>query len=239
MTPSIAPVPPAEARRLREARKARRRFYPSTVFYLAYALGVLALAVRRGPRPLAAAFFAAGLVAWTLLEYVAHRWVLHGRFADGPGPVQHFLHTRLDHLHWDHHARPWDGEHISGRIQDTLPFALVFVLPSFLAPLPTLPTLVAGLLAGYVAEEWVHHSVHYCRFRNPYFRYIRAHHLYHHSPRGEEMAYGLTSGLWDVAFQTRIPGKTRRALYRRRLTAARPVMAPPEADITSAAAGHA
>jgi len=68
-----------------------------------------------------------------------------------------------------------------------------------------------------VVEEWTHHSVHFYHFDNPYFRYIRAHHLYHHSRRGEAIAFGLTSGAWDVACGTRIPGDVRRVLYRRPL----------------------
>ena len=42
---------------------------------------------------------------------------------------------------------------------------------------------VAGILQAYVVEEWVHHSVHFYQFENLYFRYIKRHHLYHHSPR--------------------------------------------------------
>lgn len=46
-----------------------------------------------------------------------------------------------------------------------------------------------------------------------YFRYIRRHHLYHHSPKGMEIAYGLTNGFWDIVYETRIPPDIRRALY--------------------------
>jgi sterol desaturase/sphingolipid hydroxylase (fatty acid hydroxylase superfamily) len=73
-----------------------------------------------------------------------------------------------------------------------------------------------------VVEEWVHHSVHFYQFRNPYFRYIKRHHLYHHSPIGMHVGYGLTSGLWDVVGGTRIPPDMRRALYRSGLRAVRP-----------------
>ena len=87
---------------------------------------------------------------------------------------------------------------------------------SFLAPLDTAPVFMAGLLQSYILEEWVHHSVHFCRFRNPYFRYIKRHHLYHHSPKGSDAGFGLTNGFWDVVLQTRFPVEARRALYARR-----------------------
>jgi sterol desaturase/sphingolipid hydroxylase (fatty acid hydroxylase superfamily) len=66
-----------------------------------------------------------------------------------------------------------------------------------------------------VVEEWVHHSVHFYHFDNPYFRYIKRHHLYHHSPKGEDVGYGLTNGFWDIIFSTRISAEQRRLLYGR------------------------
>jgi sterol desaturase/sphingolipid hydroxylase (fatty acid hydroxylase superfamily) len=129
--------------------------------------------------------------------------------------VQHFLHKRFDPLHWEHHARPWDGEHINGRIMDTLPFSIALVALAALFPLWSMPVLIAGLLQSYVVEEWVHHSVHFYHFDNPYFRYIKRHHLYHHSPKGGDVGYGLTNGFWDIVFGTRISAEQRRLLYRR------------------------
>jgi sterol desaturase/sphingolipid hydroxylase (fatty acid hydroxylase superfamily) len=206
---------PFGIKRRLQAQIARRRLYPVSVLYTVYACAVLAAALRRGRPATALAFFAAGAVAWTLMEYLVHRHILHGRFPDGPGLLQHFLHKSFDHLHWEHHARPWDGRHVNGTIKDTGPFALVLAGLSFLAPLDTAPVFMAGLLQSYILEEWVHHSVHFCRFRNPYFRYIKRHHLYHHSPKGSEAGYGLTNGFWDIVLRTRFPAQVRRTLYAR------------------------
>jgi sterol desaturase/sphingolipid hydroxylase (fatty acid hydroxylase superfamily) len=54
-----------------------------------------------------------------------------------------------------------------------------------------------------VVEEWIHHSVHFYNFRSPYWRYMKKHHFYHHTSQGMERGFGLTSGMWDVAFKTR------------------------------------
>ena len=54
-------LPAAELRRRQEARKARRRFYPSTVFYTAYTLTVTFLALRSGRPMTAIAYFAGGI----------------------------------------------------------------------------------------------------------------------------------------------------------------------------------
>jgi sterol desaturase/sphingolipid hydroxylase (fatty acid hydroxylase superfamily) len=103
---------------------------------------------------------------------------------------------------------------------DSLPFAAVFILLSFPGPLHTTPVMVAGLLQCYVIEEWVHYSVHFHTFRSRYFVYIRRHHLYHHSPGGLEVAFGLTNGIWDVIQGTRISEEDRNLLYGRGRAAA-------------------
>ena len=198
-----------------EARKARRRLYPVTVLYTLFATVVLVAALRNRPR-LALLSFGLGIALWTALEYYAHRFVLHGRFPDGPGLFQHFLHKYFDHLHWEHHKRPWDGNHINGTIADTLPLSAPLALLGLLLPSWSLSALLAGLLQAYIVEEWVHHSVHFYEFRGRYFRYIKRHHLYHHSPKGMNVAYGLTNGLWDIVFDTRIPADVRLSLYRGR-----------------------
>ena len=198
-----------------EAEKARRRLYPVSILYSSYALTLLAVALTRETRWVSLAFFAAGVGAWTALEYWAHRYVLHGRFPDGPGFLTHQLHRYFDHLHLEHHKRPWDGNHVNGTTKDTLPFVLAFILLGALTPFHTMPIFVAGIMQAYIVEEWVHHSVHYCSFDSLYFRYIKRHHLYHHSPKGTHVGYGLTSGAWDVVCGTRIPEADRRALYKR------------------------
>ncbi len=197
-----------------EARKARHRLYPVSAVYTLGSLAVVGLALAAGRNPLAiVAFYATGVAAWTYVEYLAHRYVLHGCFPDGPGPVRRVLHKAFDHLHYEHHARPWDGNHINGTIGDTLPFVASFFALGFLAPIHTVPVFLAGMIQAYIVEEWVHHSVHFYNFKNRYFIYIRKHHLYHHSPRGSEVGFGLTNGFWDVVRHTRIPDSERRLLY--------------------------
>ncbi len=166
----IAPPPGVDMRE--EARTAWSRFYPVTVAYTAYALAVAIVAVREDGRA-AGLSVAAGVVAWTLFEYLVHRHVLHGRFA------------------------------------------VVLALPSYLAPVPTVPMFVATILQCYVIEEAIHYSVHFHRFRWRYFRYLRRQHLYHHSARGGDVAFGLTSGVWDVPFRTRVSAEDRGRLHQR------------------------
>lgn len=199
-----------------QARISRHRLYPMTLFYTLYSMVVLFFALRSGHPLVALFFYAAGLPIWTLVEYFFHRYVLHGHFPPGTGFIRTFMHRRLDPLHWEHHAHPFDGHHINGELRDLLPLFFVAAPISFLGPIYTLPVLLAGVVQCYVLEEWIHHSVHFYNFRSPYFRYIKRHHFYHHSPKGIEEGYGLTNGFWDIIFKTRYPESVRDALYHRK-----------------------
>lgn len=201
------PEPPLGIDLAAEARQARHRLYPVTILYSTYAVGLLTAALAAGSWT-AALWFAAGVATWTLVEYLVHRYVLHGVFPSGPGRLRRFLHHRFDDLHWRHHLQPWNGAHINGTIRDTGPFAAALVAVSFLAPWGTLPVFLAAVLQSYVVEEWVHQSVHFYGFHGRYFRYIKRHHFFHHhGPRGAQVAFGLSSGIWDSAFGTAGPGR--------------------------------
>lgn len=204
---SVSGIPlPRPARRpidlAAQARIARGRLWPPTLVYGIASALVIALAVSRQGWLDCLPWVAAGALAWTWVEYVAHRFVLHGIFPDGPGWRRQLLHRRFDHLHWHHHQEPWNGSHISGALRDTGPFVALLAALAALAPLPTAPVLVAGFLLGYVMEEWVHLSVHFAAWRGPYFRYIRRHHMYHHGAHGRDLAFGLTSDAWDHVYGT-------------------------------------
>jgi sterol desaturase/sphingolipid hydroxylase (fatty acid hydroxylase superfamily) len=209
-----APVYPPGVDLPKEARTARTRFYPVTLLYSSYSLVIARLALR-SHRTAALFYVALGVALWSWLEYTVHRHVLHGAFPDGEGWLRHALHRFFDTMHGDHHMRPWDGMYINGFL-DSVPFAALMAALSFKFPVHTAPVLVATLLQCYVIEEWVHYSVHFHQFRWRYFEYIRRHHLYHHSPVGRTLAFGLTNGVWDVLEGTRIPPADRRRLYARR-----------------------
>lgn len=216
LSPGIRPDVSFGVYKRQQAAISRGRLYPMTLFYSVYVTVALFFALR-SPHPwVAAAFFAAGIPVWTLVEYLFHRYVLHGHFAPGEGFLRRFLHERLDPLHWEHHKHPFDGHHINGEIKDLLPLFFVAAPVSFIAPVYTLPMLLAGVVESYVLEEWIHHSVHFYNFQNPYFRYIKRFHYYHHSPKRVEQGYGLTNGFWDIIFKTRYPAPVRQALYRRK-----------------------
>jgi len=210
------PFLPTNPYRREQAAISRRRLYPVTAFYTTYSVILLTLAWWRGHFWLGLAFYIAGIPVWTFVEYLTHRYILHGRFK----PSEHrwklhkwFAHKVLDPLHWEHHERPFDGLHINGTIKDLLPLFAVTAPLSFIFPVYTTPLMLAAVCQSYVAEEWVHHSVHYYNLRSSYWRYIKKHHFYHHTSQGMTRGFGTTSGMWDTVFGTRFPEPVRQRLY--------------------------
>ena len=187
-----------------EARRSRHRLYPVTVVYTTGAVVTLLLALRSSA-PVALLAASMGLAFWTLVEYLVHRYVLHGVFPARGSAWSRFLNKAFDHLHWQHHLRPWDGNHINGTIFDTLwVVGPVFAL-TLIAPLPTAPAFFAGFILGYVIEEWCHHSVHFYVLDWPWFRALKARHFYHHSRLGSQILFGLSNGFWDEVVGTGMP----------------------------------
>ena len=191
--------------------KARVRLYPVTVLYTVYFAILLTWAFRSGHAGLGLGFALLAVLAWPPLEYLVHRYILHGVFPRGGTLVARCLHHLFDASHADHHARPWDGMYINGHL-DTLFVAAVLCPLSFLAPHYTVPLFVAALFECFVVEEWTHHAIHFWNFKSPYFQYVRRRHLYHHSRQGVGLGYGITSGIWDVVSGTRIGPAERRML---------------------------
>jgi sterol desaturase/sphingolipid hydroxylase (fatty acid hydroxylase superfamily) len=197
-----------------QARKSLKNLYGTTIFYGTYGSIILYLALR-SPHPIIAVpFYVVGLWSYTLIEYLAHRWMFHYQFKNVPG-VEGYLYRIFESVHNGHHANPLDGDHISGRLRDLMPLFIVAAPLSFIAPVYTLPVLLGGNVQGYVITEWIHHCMHFYRFRDPYFRYARRHHFYHHSPKGVSLGYGVTNGFWDIIFRTRYPKEVRWALHYR------------------------
>ena len=129
-----------------------------------------------------------GLLVFTLVEYVFHRWLFHGHSSsvrDG---------------HEKHHADPLG--------YDALPFFLpplgmlmISALLAFFAPWSIAFLLSGALAAGYAAYGVSHTIIHATRFRaRAAVRWAANHHIHHHHP---ECNFGVTSPLWDILLGTR------------------------------------
>ncbi len=129
-----------------------------------------------------------GLAAWTLLEYLVHRFVFHHY---SPG-------SRLHQLHHDHPSDP-DSERSSlSTPLLALPFGLLLIGS---AGVKDGSAIFAGLLLGYLLFIAVHYAVHRWRIEpNSWLYQAKMRHLAHH--RLENCNFGVTTIFWDIIFRT-------------------------------------
>ncbi len=134
---------------------------------------------------------AVGLVVWTFAEYLLHRFVLHHwpYFVD---------------MHQAHHDET--QEMIGAPTIFTLLFFYVVVYVPLWLGLGTgfaLP-LFAGFIAGYLAFDAVHYSVHHIQGQNSLLRsWKKIHAIHHHGDA--DTNYGVLTDFWDRVFGTYSP----------------------------------
>lgn len=132
----------------------------------------------------------AGLIAWSLLEYLLHRYLLHG-----PPPF-------LD-WHQAHHRRPRALLGTPTAISLSL-ILLLFFLPAWLL-LGRWPAsgLLFGIVLGYLNYSWLHQRLHQPGRPPAWLRRNYQNHGRHHQGR-EAGFYGVSSVFWDWVFGTRL-----------------------------------
>lgn len=124
----------------------------------------------------------AGLLAWTLVEYSAHRFLFHS------------LYRRE---HWTHHVDVLAYIGVSSW-KTSSTFALLLLCAGYVG----LTSVFAGAVAGY----FFYISVHYVMHRPEHWAYpliprLVANHDLHHR-KGVEKNFGVSSPLWDHVFRT-------------------------------------
>ena len=162
--------------------------------------------------------FAAGLVIWSITEYVVHRFGFHvSRDAevklqdtiDNLDPDQsalraigNFEQLRYFLAHGVHHTHPNDSKRLVMPPAVSIPLAILFYWLFKLAfgAVDMLPAF-AGMVPGYLAYDMTHYAVHHVRPRTKVGRYLKKYHFRHHymDPRKN---YGVSSPLWDVVWGT-------------------------------------
>lgn len=157
--------------------------------FVAYPLLIAALMARSlrpaTPRDQACGLFAAlaGLLAWTAVEYVLHRWVLHRM----PG---------LRVLHAMHHRHP--GALIGTPTWVSAPlFMALWAVLGWIMPASVAAGAAAGLMAGYLVYVTVHDAVHHRAARvGSWLHRSKVRHALHHQP-GAQRNFGVSTGFWD------------------------------------------
>ncbi len=147
----------------------------------------LVLAAPSGQRLESAVVVVLGLVSWTVVEYLLHRFVLHGL-----APFKHW--------HEEHHQRPTALICAPTILSASLIFVLVFLPVLALGGLWRACALTLGLLTGYLLYAITHHATHHWQAENVWLKRRKRWHALHHHGAGRRASYGVTSGFWDHVF---------------------------------------
>lgn len=138
-----------------------------------------------------------GVLSWTLIEYVLHRFIFHY------SPRSAFGKKLVYAAHLSHHENPRATNRLFSSLLVSVPIATPYVLLSWIVTgsMQAASYLFAGLTAGYFCYEWLHFQAHHRRPRLRIFRYLRKYHLLHHY-QTPELRFGVTSPLFDVLLRT-------------------------------------
>lgn len=142
-----------------------------------------------------AGFFMAGLLFWSLAEYLLHRYLFHLEEGVFPGS------GRLAYiLHGIHHEYPNDAQRTLMPLAPKVIFTAVF-LGLYMMILGAEGTFFAsGFTFGYYVYSIMHYSIH--RFKAPKFLKPLWEHHHRHHHLDEEKAFGVSSTFWDHIFGT-------------------------------------
>lgn len=141
---------------------------------------------------------AAGLLAWTLTEYVLHRWVFHWQ------PKNEKLREFLYPMHELHHdVQEWDR--LLAPPMMAIPLFSAIVAGFFwLLGTPTVFPFTGGFTIGYLCYDYIHFYTHFVTPKSAIGKGLRRRHLQHHFAC-EDRWYGVSSPLWDYVFRTHVP----------------------------------
>lgn len=170
-------------------------YFADFVFYPLAGVALIAVALLKN-EPLrweqAVAGFAGGLALWSLVEYLIHRFALHG--------VRYFA-----AMHDMHHADP------RALVGSPLWLSLGAMCAGSLLPLwlliglGTACTVTAGVMLGYIYFSLLHHVVHHrSARRGTYLWRLKRRHARHHYGK-TPCNFGVITSVWDRIFGTFCP----------------------------------
>jgi sterol desaturase/sphingolipid hydroxylase (fatty acid hydroxylase superfamily) len=174
-------------------------FLPVITFMLVRAVGHEGLAIGS-----VALVFVLGILAWSLAEYLLHRFVFHFEPDTRWGRRLHFI------IHGVHHDFPHDPMRLVMPPSVSVPLSILLFLlfRMFLGPAWVLP-FFAGFLIGYLVYDMTHYHIHHHRSTNRLSLAVRRYHYRHHFQQSDR-GYGVTTPFWGRVFRT-VPVLRRRA----------------------------
>ncbi|MEO5774765.1 MAG: sterol desaturase family protein [Sphingomicrobium sp.] len=175
--------------------------YPAIIAYIALAAVAVAVWFARPATPVQTVAAAGVIVlAYPLVWYSLHRWVLHSRWMFKVP----FLASTWKRIHYDHHQDPNHLEVLFGALHTTLPTIAGISVPVGYA-IGGVGGAAAALAAGLITTcvyEFVHCIQHLAyKPRLKIIAEMKKRHMAHHF-HDENGNYGITNYFWDRALGT-------------------------------------
>ena len=161
---------------------------------------------------------AVGVLVWSLVEYVGHRFAFHA-----PPDVEDDVREALAQLepgeaalpaltgwrhklyfiaHGVHHDFPNDSRRLVMPPGVSVPVAVVlFFSFRLLFGAANGPAAFAGVVLGYLVYDTVHYAVHHFRLHGRVTLFLKKRHFRHHY-QNSTRDFGVSSPLWDLVFRS-------------------------------------
>lgn len=175
------------------------------LFWVPLSAALIAAGLRLGDFSAAAALAlaVAAVAAWTLFEYLFHRFLFHLDPRIPGGERMSFL------MHGVHHADPADASRDVMPIVASVPIlAALFLAAAAIFPLAGCLVFFGVFGYAYLAYDVTHYACHQFRLRGRIGGALKRHHLAHHYV-DDTRNFGVSSPLWDRLFGTVATGRRR------------------------------
>ncbi len=140
-------------------------------------------------------FFLGGMVLFTLVEYLMHRFLYHI-------PAESAGRRRFQYvIHGIHHEHPRDKERLAMPPVVSIILATLFIALFRFTIGPNGYAFGGGFLFGYSTYLLAHYAVHIFKQPKNFLGIIWKHHNLHHYV-GDDGAFGVSSPFWDYIFGT-------------------------------------
>jgi len=169
---------------------------PIAIFFL-YAGGLLYWSIENVllSAGITAGMFFIGWLSFTLVEYLAHRYVFHMS-------VHNKLRKKLQYaFHGVHHEYPKDKDRLAMPPVMSITFATILLFVFKLVMGDFVFSFLPGFLVGYAMYLLVHYIVHAFPPPKNFLRKLWVNHSIHHH-KDDSIIFGVSSPLWDYVFRT-------------------------------------
>lgn len=139
--------------------------------------------------------FLSGLLFFSLIEYLAHRFLFHMK--TDTEWKRKFVYV----VHGVHHEFPKDKDRLAMPVPASLALAGLFFTIFYYLMDTKVFGFLPGMLTGYSSYLFVHYIVHAYQPPKNFFKHLWLNHAIHHYKDNTQI-FGVSSPLWDHVFGT-------------------------------------